>query len=94
EAARARQQQRFAGGKKAIRLNADMGPADVQTHVVLDDDGMALLRNAMRKMQLTARGVHRVLKLSRTIADLASTEHVTVMHLAEALQYRPKVAVM
>ena len=44
-------------------------------------------------MQLTARGVHRVLKLSRTIADLDSTEHVTVLHLAEALQYRPKVAV-
>jgi len=92
EAARLRQEKRFAGHKKqGMRLNADMGPADVQEHVVLDDDGMAVLRAAMRKMQLTARGVHRVLKLSRTIADLDNTEHVTMMHLAEALQYRPRM---
>ncbi len=93
EAARARQTKRFAGHKKKqLRLNADMGPAEVQEHVVLDDDGMAVLRTAMRQMQLTARGVHRVLKLARTIADLDDNSHVTMMHLAEALQYRPKVA--
>ena len=45
---------------------------------------------AMRQMQLTARGYHRVLKLARTIADLADNEAITQVHLAEALQYRAK----
>jgi len=45
---------------------------------------------AMRQMQLTARGYHRVLKLARTIADLADCEAITQVHLAEALQYRAK----
>jgi predicted ATPase with chaperone activity len=46
---------------------------------------------AMRQLQLTARAYHRVLKLSRTIADLAGSEAITQVHLAEALQYRPKL---
>lgn len=93
EAARARQARRFAGSNRSgLRTNADMAAADVREHVVLDDDGTALMRAAMRQMDLSGRVFHRVLKLARTIADLANTEHVTVMHLAEALQYRPKGA--
>jgi len=48
----------------------------------------------MRQLQLTARAYHRVLKLSRTIADLAGEEDKTQVHLAEALQYRPKLDLM
>jgi magnesium chelatase family protein len=46
---------------------------------------------AVRQLQLTARAYHRVVKLSRTIADLAGSEDITQVHLAEALQYRPKI---
>ena len=50
----------------------------------------SLMRSAMSQLQLTARAYHRILKLSRTIADLAGSEKITPQHLAEALQYRPK----
>ncbi len=49
------------------------------------------MKTAMRQLQLTARAYHRVLKLSRTIADLAGPEATTHAHLAEVLQYRPKI---
>jgi magnesium chelatase family protein len=52
------------------------------------------MKIAMRQLQLTARAYHRVLKLSRTIADLAGVEAITQIHLAEALQYRPKLELM
>jgi magnesium chelatase family protein len=54
----------------------------------LDKEGQALMRSAMQQMHLSARGYHRVLKLSRTIADLAGSEEIQPNHLAEALQYR------
>jgi len=51
----------------------------------------SLMRSAMSQLQLTARAYHRILKLSRTIADLAGSERILPQHLAEALQYRPRV---
>ena len=50
-----------------------------------------LVRSAMGQMNLSARGYHRALKLARTIADLAGSEQIQAAHLAEALQYRPKL---
>ena len=54
----------------------------------------ALMKTAMHQLKLTARACHRVLKLSRTIADLVESEAITHAHLAEALQYRPKLDLM
>ena len=49
-----------------------------------------LMKTAMSQLQMSARGFHRVLKLARTIADLAGSDTIKVTHLAEALQYRPR----
>ena len=54
------------------------------------DAGRSLLRAAMEQLQMSARAFHRVLKLGRTIADLAGSETIQTAHLAEALPYRPR----
>jgi magnesium chelatase family protein len=90
ESARQRQRERFSEHTH-IACNADMGPAEIQIHCDIDETGRSLLNSAMRQMQLSARAYHRVLKLSRTIADLAGDETISPTHLAEALQYRPKI---
>ncbi|HET8628128.1 MAG TPA: YifB family Mg chelatase-like AAA ATPase [Thermomicrobiales bacterium] len=88
EAARAVQAARFAGTN--VVVNAEMGPAEVRAHCALDAAGEGLMRAAMRQLHLSARAYHRVLKLARTIADLAGEAAIGAAHLAEALQYRPK----
>ncbi len=90
ETARQRQRDRFSEHPH-ITCNADMGPAEIQVYCDIDETGRSLLNSAMRQMQLSARAYHRVLKLSRTIADLAGEEAITPTHLAEALQYRPRL---
>lgn len=89
EAARRRQADRFDGSN--LRTNADMGAKEVQRFCELDAAGDTLMRAAMQQLQLSARSYHRILKLSRTIADLAGESQIQSHHLAEALQYRPKV---
>jgi len=69
--------------------NSAMGPDWVVKSCPLDDAARNLLRAAMRRLDLSARGYHRVLKVGRTIADLAGSERIHVAHLAEAVQYRP-----
>jgi magnesium chelatase family protein len=88
ERARERQRARFADSESSC--NGDMGPREVRLHCRLDETGRGLIRQAMTQLHLTARAFHRVLKLSRTIADLAGEEDIAPPHLAEALQYRPR----
>ena len=93
EAAREIQRQRFAVADAPagdITHNADMRVAEVRKYCQLDEAGRALMKTAMQQLQLSARAYHRVLKLSRTIADLAGSENIQPQHLAEALQYRPR----
>ncbi len=93
EAARQQQRQRFSAERLAasgISCNADMRPAEVRLFCQLDDTGRSLMRTAMSQLQLSARAYHRILKLARTIADLAGSESIQSQHLAEALQYRPR----
>lgn len=85
-AARERQRQRF--GENGPRCNAQMGQAELREWCRLDESCTALMRSAYEKMNLTARGYDRILRVARTIADLAGAEALSAVHLAEALQYR------
>ena len=86
-AARQRQAERLAD-HPGLFANADMGPGEVQEMCRLADDARQILEASVRQMRLGARAFHRVLKLGRTIADLAASDVVAVEHIAEALQYR------
>ncbi len=79
------------GHLKAMTSNADMGPSEIRKFCQLDEASETLMRTAMRQLQLSARAYHRTLKLARTIADLAGAASIAPNHLAEALQYRPKM---
>lgn len=91
EAARERQRRRFAPlNNPRLMTNADMGPGEIREFCPVDEAGHSLLRAAMRQLQMSARAYHRTLKLARTIADLAGSERIETVHLAEAIQYRPR----
>jgi magnesium chelatase family protein len=92
QAARDIQNKRFANGQSNdVVCNADMRVREVRQFCQLQAEGQSLMRSAMSQLNLSARAYHRILKLSRTIADLAGSEEIQSTHLAEALQYRPKI---
>lgn len=86
--ARELQQKRFAG--QGVKTNAGMKLTQMKKYCQLDSVGQDILRSAVNRFHLSARSYHRVLKIARTIADLAEQENILPSHLAEALQYRPK----
>ena len=88
EAARRIQRDRLADSPRSS--NGDMIPKEIRLFCQLDRESQSLMRGALHQLGLSARAYHRVLKLSRTIADLAGEENILATHLAEALQYQPR----
>jgi len=86
--ARNLQLRRFHSGKHSIFCNAQMGPAQIRKHCVLEEDTQKLLGNAIQKLGFSARAYDRILKMSRTLADLAGLENLSSEHVSEAIQYR------
>ena len=86
-AARKLQHARFAVRPK-ISCNARMGPKDLKQFCALDEQAKGMLQMAMTDMNLSARAYDRVLKVARTIADLAGAENISSEHLSEAIQFR------
>ncbi len=91
EQARGVQAKRFAESR--LVCNAEMTPTEVRRscQAMLDEQAQSLLRLAMTQLSLSARAFHRVLKLARTIADMAGSEGIVSQHLAEAVQYRQRL---
>lgn len=85
-AARARQLARFQGER--LFCNAQMSSRQVGAHCALSPAGGQLLERAMLRLALSARAHDRILKVARTIADLAASDAIEPPHLAEAIQYR------
>ena len=88
ESARVIQAKRFEN--LPIISNSEMSSDQIKTFCELDEECVNLLRSAVNALKLSARGYHRIIKIARTIADLASNEKISPMHIAEAIQYRFK----
>ena len=82
------QQERFKGTK--IKSNSEMKNNDIKKYCQVDERTKKLLNSAVERLGLSARGYHRILKLARSISDLANEKNISSAHIAEALQYRPK----
>lgn len=87
EQARAVQRTRFRD-QRGVYANAHMGARDLRRHCRLSEPVESVLRQAVTRLSLSARAYHRVLKIARTIADLAGAAEITTAHVSEAIQYR------
>lgn len=85
--ARRVQQERFKKSPR-VHCNAAMRAKDVHKHCPLEDDARQMLKMAMSDLNFSARAYDRILKVSRTIADLDSSEAIKALHVQEAIQYR------
>ena len=85
--ARKKQEERYAE-YPAIHANAQMTSQLIQKYCELDEECRTILKNAMNRLGLSARAYDRILKVSRTIADLDASENIRPEHLAEAINYR------
>lgn len=88
--ARERQRERFKNSP--LRTNSEMGPKDLKRHAELSRKLQNTLDTAAEKLQFSLRSYHKIVKLARTIADLANEDSIQEAHLLEALHYRPKQA--
>ena len=88
--ARARQLGRFKEAGRGITQNSEMNVRDLAKLVELSPEIHALLEKAARQLSLSPRAYHRIIKISRTIADLDEQDNIEPEHVLEALQYRPK----
>jgi magnesium chelatase family protein len=89
EAARERQYARYHD-LPGVLTNSDLGAGKIEKFCKMDESAETLLKAALRKLQLSARAYHQVLKVSRTIADLAASDIIRMEHVAEAVQYRAR----
>ena len=86
EEARSRQRERLA--RRGLTNNAEMGSQELEEFCCLDSEGKNLLQMAFEQLGLSARAYNRILRLARTIADLAGASDIMASHVAEAIQYR------
>ncbi|MEO1220569.1 MAG: ATP-binding protein, partial [Pseudomonadota bacterium] len=82
---------RAMSGTRGVRSNAELEGDTLEAHAGPDEEGRALLMRAAEKLRLSARSYTRVLKVARTVADLAGAQNVGRVHIAEALSYRQKM---
>ncbi|NCQ82205.1 hypothetical protein GW750_05400, partial [bacterium] len=88
EQARSIQKKRYENTD--ISINTNISAKNIQTYIPLQEKEKAFLETASKKLLLSSRVIHRLIKVARTIADIDNQPHVTINHLAEAMQYRAK----
>lgn len=87
---KARDSQKLRFSKSPNSTNAEMQPDQIERFCRLNEASSKLIKIAIDRLNLSARGYHRILKISRTVADLDQSENIAERHITEALQYRPK----
>ena len=88
--AREIQKERFNNEKRKIKMNSEMEAKDIGKIAHLEKEAKEILNTSAKKLDLSARAYHRIIKLGRTIADLDGSKTISKSHILEALQYRPK----